>query len=107
MNAEQTTERYQKRLAVAADRQKARETFQAKADAYRASTGTANYSHNPRVAVLLSLLIVGLGHLYAGQVGRGAAWFLGGGLLIIVTAGIALPFVWVGAAIDANNCAKH
>ena len=57
-------------------------------------------------AVLFSLLLTGLGHVYIGRVGRGAAWFFGGIVLLIATAGFAFPLIWIGAAIDAHHCSK-
>ena len=63
------------------------------------------------VAILLSLLFTGAGHWYCGETGRGFA-FLGGAILaalmLLVFVGIlALPAVWIWAAIDANKAAER
>lgn len=69
---------------------------------------------NELIGGLLSLLIVGVGHMYMGQMKRGAIW-LGGSILIgilfalfsILTAGIGLlaaPLLFlipIGSGIDA------
>lgn len=52
-------------------------------------------------AAVASLLIVGLGQMLQGRVGRGVAWLLGGIVIGIITMGIAAPFIWIGAAVDA------
>lgn len=52
-------------------------------------------------AAIASLLIVGLGQMLQGRVGRGVAWLLGGIIVGIVTMGIGAPIVWIAAAIDA------
>ena len=62
-------------------------------------------------AILLSLLFTGAGHWYCGETGRGFA-FLGGAffaaLLLLVAIGfVALPAVWIWAAIDANKAAER
>jgi TM2 domain-containing membrane protein YozV len=62
-------------------------------------------------AILLSLLFTGAGHWYCGETGRGFA-FLGGAIaaalmLFLVIGFIALPAVWIWAAIDANKAAER
>ena len=63
------------------------------------------------VAILLSLLITGAGHWYTGEVGRGFAFFGGAILaafsLVFLVGFVALPAVWVWAAIDANKSAER
>jgi TM2 domain-containing membrane protein YozV len=63
------------------------------------------------IAVLLSVLITGAGHWYAGEVGRGFAFFAGAFLAALSTlflvGFIALPVVWIWAAIDANKAAER
>lgn len=52
-------------------------------------------------AAIASLLIVGLGQMLQGRVGRGVAWLIGGFVIGIITMGIAAPIVWIAAAVDA------
>ena len=63
------------------------------------------------IAVLLSLLITGAGHWYTGEVGRGFAFFGGAFLaalsLAFLIGVVALPAVWIWAAIDANKSAER
>ncbi|HZD15283.1 MAG TPA: hypothetical protein VE196_09205, partial [Pseudonocardiaceae bacterium] len=58
---------------------------------------------SPGVAVLLSLLWLGAGHLYAGSVGVGVAWIIVDGVLFLLSCtGIGLIVsvpVWIVAAI--------
>ena len=60
---------------------------------------------SPGVAAILSIIVPGLGHLYSGNPGAAAFWFISGAvsaLLIMLIVGIfLLPVVWVGAAIHA------
>ena len=72
-----------------------------------AASPAAFGSKSPLTAVILSLLLTGAGHFYVGRAGRGLAWLFGGILLTLLTAFIAGPFVWIGAAIDAHYCAKR
>ena len=57
------------------------------------------------VAVILSLLVTGLGHLYTGNPVAALLWFVGAvlsGLLIAAAIGfVLLPAVWICAAIHA------
>jgi len=73
----------------------------------QAQTNPVAVTKSGGVAVLLSLLLTGAGHLYAGHTARGFAWFFGGIVLAIATGFIAAPFIWIGAAVDAHYCAKH
>jgi TM2 domain-containing membrane protein YozV/predicted Zn-ribbon and HTH transcriptional regulator len=64
-------------------------------------------SKSPILAAILSLLITGVGQIYAGRVGRGVAWFLGG-ITFGAVIGLTVPelrvivlFVPVLSAIDA------
>ncbi len=61
---------------------------------------------SPAVSAILSLLIAGLGQIYLGRFWRGAAWFIGGIILGILSSGILAIFIWIGAAIDAYLLAK-
>ena len=80
------------------------------AQATTAAMTVALNSKSSAAAILLSLVFTGAGHWYVGRVGRGFAWFgaavLSGILVIAVIGLVLLPLVWVGAAIDANNCAR-
>jgi TM2 domain-containing membrane protein YozV len=63
------------------------------------------------VAILLSLLFTGAGHWYSGEVGRGfaflAAAFVAALSLLILIGFLALPAIWIWAAIDANKAAER
>lgn len=65
---------------------------------------------SPGVAVILSLLITGLGHLYTGNPIAAICWFAGAvfaGALIFLGVGLVLlPCVWVGAAVHAYVAAS-
>lgn len=65
---------------------------------------------SPGVAVILSLLITGLGHLYTGNPVAAVLWFLGAFVAaMLITVGIGLlllPCVWVGAAVHAHVSAS-
>jgi len=61
---------------------------------------------SPIISTILSLLIAGLGQIYLGRFWRGAAWFIGGVILGILSGGILAIFVWIGAAIDSYLLAK-
>jgi TM2 domain-containing membrane protein YozV len=80
------------------------------AQATTAAVTVALNSKSSAAAILLSLVFTGAGHWYVGRIGRGFAWFgaavLSGILVIAVIGLVLLPLVWVGAAIDANNCAR-
>ncbi|MBI5681160.1 MAG: zinc ribbon domain-containing protein [Methanobacterium sp.] len=52
-------------------------------------------------AAVASLLIVGLGQILQGRVGRGVAWLIGSIIISIATMGIAAPIMWIASAIDA------
>lgn len=63
------------------------------------------------IAVVLSLLITGVGHVYLGQITRGGAWLVGGiaagvALSVVDLALLALVFP-LGAAIDAGYLASR
>lgn len=52
-------------------------------------------------AAIASLLIVGLGQMLQGRVGRGLAWLLGSIVISIFTMGFAAPVLWILSAVDA------
>jgi len=56
---------------------------------------------SPIISTILSLLIAGLGQIYLGRFRRGAAWFIGGVILGILSGGVLAIFIWMGAAVDA------
>ena len=62
------------------------------------------------VALILSLLVTGLGHLYTGNPVAAVLWFFGAvlsGLLIAAAIGfVLLPAVWICAAIHAYMSAN-
>jgi len=64
-------------------------------------------------AAILSLLIVGLGQLYAGHFWRAMAWFFGSILIVVLLTAltgvggfIVAPFLWIGCACDVYKLAK-
>ncbi len=65
---------------------------------------------NPGLAAVLSFLIVGLGQIYNGQIGKGLLLFGGAivsGLLTMVVIGfITLPVLWVYGIYDAYKTAN-
>jgi len=61
---------------------------------------------SPIISTILSLLIAGLGQIYLGRFRRGAAWFIGGVILGILSGGVLAIFIWIGAAIDSYLLAK-
>ena len=62
---------------------------------------------SPVISAILSLLIAGLGQIYLGRFWRGAAWFIGGVILGILSGGVLAIFIWIGAAIDSYLLAKN
>lgn len=66
---------------------------------------------SPGVAVILSLLVCGLGHLYTGNPLSAVFWFLSAvvcGLLIFVGIGLLLlPMAWIGACVHAYISASN
>lgn len=58
----------------------------------------------PAIALLLSLLIPGLGQIYNGDVGKGVAFMIG--FLVLVWVGIGIVF-WIWAMIDAYQVATN
>jgi TM2 domain-containing membrane protein YozV len=77
----------------------------------QAGTVVVSGAKSGGVAVILSLLITGAGHWYTGEVGRGFAFF-GGAILAAFSLAfligiVALPAVWIWAAIDANKSAER
>lgn len=58
------------------------------------------------IAIILSLLVPGLGQVYVGRTGRGAAAFIGSAILTIISFGILAIPCWLIAAWDANRTAK-
>ncbi len=65
---------------------------------------------NPVLAAVLSLLVVGLGQVYNGQVGKGLLFFLVAiiiGLTLFIFIGfILVPLFWLFAAYDAYTTAE-
>ncbi|MBI5892477.1 MAG: TM2 domain-containing protein [Deltaproteobacteria bacterium] len=55
---------------------------------------------NPIAAGILSVLILGVGHMYLGQVLKGVVLLIGGVILIISTGFLAAPVVWIVYFVD-------
>ena len=64
---------------------------------YRAPTSTRNTSWSPGVAVILALLIPGLGQVYKGQFGEGAIFFFSCFTLMVISF-ILPPFFLIALA---------
>lgn len=62
---------------------------------------------NPVVALILSLLIAGLGQLYNGEVKKGIQMFVGAVIGSIITVGIVWFVIVIWSAIDAYTVAKE
>lgn len=63
-----------------------------------------NGPKSPAVAVILSLLILGLGQIYNGEIGKGILFFVSNLLLWVVLLGW---IIWIWAAVDAYQKAKR
>lgn len=74
----------------------------------------SNAKVTPTVAVILSILITGLGQMINGQLIKGLtmliAGFIGTFIISMFTCGIgaiiAVPAVWIISGLDAYNCTK-
>ena len=67
-----------------------------------------NNIRSPWTAAFLSFLVVGLGHLYAGEIGRGLAFFIFT-VLFFTFSKVSLwfaPLFWLASAIDAYHITK-
>ncbi|HMI93863.1 MAG TPA: hypothetical protein VK509_20960 [Polyangiales bacterium] len=60
---------------------------------------------NPAVAMVLSLVFIGAGQLYNGDVKKGLVMFFGAVLLAVPTGGFAVLGCWVWSGIDAYQVA--
>lgn len=63
-------------------------------------------SKSPGLAVVLSLLVSGLGQMYLGQVKKGLAILIGGMFLSAITFMVLSPVIWIVAAVDAYHIAS-
>ena len=72
------------------------------------ATGDKRYAtgKNPTVALILSLVIVGVGQFYNGDVKKGAVMLVGGIVLVLLTAGIGWIPVWIWSMYDAYQVAS-
>lgn len=65
---------------------------------------------NPVLAAILSFLIVGLGQIYNGQIGKGIMLIIGYvisfALCFVYVGFILLPILWIYGIYDAYNTAK-
>lgn len=66
---------------------------------------------SPGLAAVLSFFVTGLGHIYAGDVGKGIALFvvyaLSVGMTFMMIGWLILPFVWIYGVIDAYKAAER
>jgi TM2 domain-containing membrane protein YozV len=58
------------------------------------------------IALLLSMVVVGVGQMYLGQVFKGLSIFIAAVMMAIVTMGVAALAVWIVAMIDAYIIGK-
>lgn len=66
-----------------------------------------NPAKDPALMALLSgCFIAGTGQIIMGQATKGLAILFGGIVLSVITAGIALPVVWIVAGVDAYMIAR-
>lgn len=59
------------------------------------------HSKSMAIAVILSLLIPGTGHMYLGRIGRGFATFIIAGVLIGITVGLGYLIIGPLVALEA------
>lgn len=62
---------------------------------------------NPVTALLLSLLLSGLGQFYNGDTKKGALMLVGGLLGWVLTGGILAVAIWIWGMIDAHQVASQ
>ena len=74
------------------------------------STQPPKFYKNPTTATILSFLVMGLGQIYNGQIGKGIMFIILyaiSWLLMFVLIGfITTPILWILGMIDANRSAK-
>jgi len=66
---------------------------------------------NPGIAAVLSFLIVGLGQVYNGEIGKGIVliivYFIALGTILIGIGFFLVPVLWLYGVLDAYNTAKR
>jgi len=67
---------------------------------------TVETKKNPTTATLLSLLLVGVGQMYNGQVGKGIGMMAGALFGGLFTFGLATLGFWIWSMIDAYQTAN-
>jgi len=72
------------------------------------ATGEKRYAtgKNPVLAVVLSLIITGVGQFYNGDIKKGAVMLVGAIVLAIATGGIGVLPVWIWSMYDAYQVAN-
>ena len=83
---------------------------QAKPGAYQENRTypTGNQEKNPVLALILSLLIVGLGQVYNGQTVKGLIFFIVAVIIGFTGIGLIISFlIWLYAMYDAYNTAQR
>lgn len=73
------------------------------------ASGVKKYAEgkNPTTALVLSLLLSGLGQFYNGDIKKGAVMLVGGILGLVLTAGILSVVIWIWGMIDAYQVASQ
>ncbi len=82
------------------------DTMRGVAPARPADSAVTATGKNPTVAVILSILIVGVGQFYNADWKKGLVMLLGASILALPTSGIGWLAVLIWSAIDAYQVAK-
>ena len=69
-------------------------------------TGQPAVGKNPWVAVVLSLVIVGVGQFYNGDYKKGALMLIGGIIGLVISGGVITFGFWIWSMIDAHQVAS-
>ena len=74
------------------------------------STLPAKFYKNPTTATILSFLVMGLGQINNGQIGKGVLFLIlyaiSIGLMFVFIGFITTPILWIWGMVDANKSAK-
>jgi TM2 domain-containing membrane protein YozV len=74
-------------------------------------TTMTNKPKNPKVALILSFFVTGLGQIYNGQIFKGILLFcimcICGGLMFFLIGFLLYPLVWIYGVWDAYTVAKR
>ncbi len=72
--------------------------------------GAPKFYKNPTTATILSFLVMGLGQIYNGEIGKGVLFIIlysvSIALMFVVVGFITTPILWIWGMVDANKSAK-